>query len=148
MSNFTRPCAVLAIPTPPTGWRRWLPPGWLRPRWQLAEGFRYAVGSLEAPTETITVPRGFVFDGASVPVPFRGLLPMAHPSYLQAAALHDWMLGAGQWPRRYADTVFREALAVLGMPPFWRDLMFAAVRIGAARAWIVSKFQRSGKDGS
>ncbi len=139
MSSFTRPCAILAIPTPPTGWRRWLPPGWLRPCWQLAEGFRYAVGSLDAPSDVIEVPEGFIFDGASVPLPFRALVPMAHPAYIQAAALHDWMLESGRYTRRHCDRVFHEALGVLGMPAFWRWIMFAAVRIGTLISFMRAK---------
>ncbi len=146
MSNFTRACAILAIPTPPNGWRCWLPPGWQRPRWQLIEGFRYAVGSLDAPSEMIPVPRGFIFDGASVPLPFRALVPMAHPDYIQAAALHDWMLESGRYTRRYCDRVFHEALGVLGMPGLWRGAMFAAVRIGAIR-WHLRRAIRRCRDG-
>jgi hypothetical protein len=133
MSSFTQPLIVTAVQGKPRGWRRILPPGMQRPRWKIWIGFEYAVGDLDNPTEVITVPGSFVFDGASVPLPFRMLVPMAHPDYIQAAALHDWMLESGKYTRRYCDRVFHEALGVLGMPGLWRGAMFAAVRIGAIR---------------
>ena len=131
MSSFTQPLIVTAVQGKPRGWRRMLPPGMQPPRWKTWIGFDYAVGDLNNPTEVITVPSAFVFDGASVPLPFRMLVPMAHPDYIQAAALHDCMLESGKYTRRYCDQVFHEALGVLGMPDFWRGAMFAAVRIGA-----------------
>lgn len=134
MSSFTAPLIIMAVPNTNKGWRRFLPPGFQRPSWEVIGGFRYAVGSLEHPTDLIDVPDGFKFDGASVPWAARALVPMAHPDYIQATALHDWMLKSGRWPRIYADWVFYEALGVLGMHGLWRGIMFASVRIGAARA--------------
>jgi len=133
VSSFTKPLIVMAAPNTATGWARMLPPGFQRPRWEVWEGFRYAVGSLDAAADVITVPDGFIFDGASVPLPFRMLVPMAHPDYIQAAALHDWMLESGLYSRKYCDHVFHEALGVLGMPKVWRSAMFAGVRLGAIR---------------
>lgn len=131
MSSFTDPLVIKAAP----GGRAapwWLPPSMVRPRWELTQGFRYFVGSFEFPSEIIDVPTGFIFDGASVPLPFRLFVPMAHPLYIQAAALHDWMIESGKYPRWYCDHVFHEALGVLGMPQPWREAMWVGVRIGAA----------------
>ena len=133
MSSFTDRLIIIAVPNTATGLARLLPPGLQRPQWEVVDGFRYAVGSLDTPVEVIAVPDGFRFDGASVPLPFRILLPMAHPDYIQAAALHDWMLESGDYSRRECDRVFHEALGVLGLPDLWRWAMFAGVRIGAIR---------------
>lgn len=133
MSSFTERLLIMAVPSSPKGLARLLPPGWQRPRWEVWDGFRYAVSDLDNPTETIEVPEGFIFDGASVPLPFRLLVPMAHPDYIQAAALHDWMLESGLYSRKRCDHIFHEALGVLGMPKVWRGAMFAAVRLGALR---------------
>lgn len=124
----------MAAPSTAKGLVRLLPPGIQRPRWEVWRGFSYAVGDLNAPTEIITVPDGFIFDGASVPLAFRMLVPMAHPDYIQAAALHDWMLGSGRYSRKRCDHGFHEALGVLGVPQVWRKAMFAAVRLGSAHA--------------
>ncbi len=128
MSSFTAPVIVTALRAQHLGI---IPPGWTRPRWQLAGGFCYLVGSETNPTDWIYVPSGFEFDGASVPIPFRGILPMAHSSYLQAAALHDWMLGCPKYTDAYADAVFYQALTVLRLPAPWRWAMYAAVRLGS-----------------
>ena len=138
MSIFTEPMMVMAVPSNAKGYRRFLPPGLQRPRWEVFGSFRYAVGSMDTPDEVIVVPDGFQFDGASVPLPFRILVPMAHPDYIQAAALHDWMLESGLYTRRRCDQVFHEALGVLGMPGLWRGAMFGAVRLGALR-WHARK---------
>ena len=91
MSTFTRGIKMKPVQCARRGLRRLLPPGLARPAWSVAERFDYAVGSLENPSATITVPEGFRFDGASVPLLLRPLFPMAHPDYIQAAALHDWL---------------------------------------------------------
>lgn len=136
MSSFTQSLVVTGVRSYPTGWRRFLPPGFHLPQWKVWIGFDYAIGDLEQPSEVITVPAGFVFDGASVPLLLRFFVPMAHPNYLQAAALHDWMIKSKRHTRAECDRVFREALGALGMPNFWRDVMFLAVRAGAQRAAI------------
>lgn len=136
MSSFTDNIVVMAVPLSRSGWHRWLPPGFHQPRWELWNGFTYAVGDLGAPQYTVSVPKKFQFDGASVPLLFRMLVPMAHPNYIQAAALHDYMLGYVElYGRRTCDLVFYEALGVLGMPLFWRFCLYSAVRIGGWKRW-------------
>lgn len=137
MSSFTSPLIVQAVRPSVTGWRRRLPPGLQRPAWEVIGGFRYAVGSLDAPSELIEVPEGFTFDGASVPLLLRFLFPMAHPDYIQAAALHDYMLDIGRWPRRHCDAVFGEALTVLDVAEPWRTALWIGVRLGSAHARLV-----------
>lgn len=134
MSSFTTRLTVTAIQGNTLDWKRFLPPGFQRPRWMVAVGFEYAIGDLDAPDEVISVPANFVFDGASVPLLLRMLVPMAHPDYIQAAALHDWMLGSRLYTRGYCDQVFYEALGVLGMPTIWRIGMYGGVSLGTARS--------------
>ncbi len=143
MSSFTKALIVEAVAQKPKGWRRFLPPGFHTPKWKIWTGFDYAVGDLQNPSEVITVPGAFVFDGASVPLLLRFFVPMAHPNYIQAAALHDWMLESRLYSRRHCDEVFHEALGVLGMTRFWRGAMFAAVRLGALR-WRIRKTLKTG----
>lgn len=136
MSSFTDPIIVEATPYKdrPKSWR---PPAWIPQNWVLARGFTYAVGCEDSPKELITVPKGFVFNGHSVPVLFLWLLPRAHPIYLQAAALHDWLYADNAWPgsRRHADDIYFEALRVLAVPKFWVWAMWVGVRLGGWFAW-------------
>jgi hypothetical protein len=141
MSSFTNRLTIMAIPSSPKGWRRFLPPSMHPQKWEVLDGFRYAIGQLDALADVIEVPDGFRFDGASVPFLLRLFLPMAHPNYIQATALHDWMLEQGQHSRRYCDRVFCEALGVLGMPNIWRKAMYCGVRLGALR-WHMRQWLR------
>lgn len=151
MSSFTAPMKIIAVRRQRRGLARLLPPGFFRPCYEVAERFEYAVGALHAPQAVIAVLEGFRFDGASIPLILRPLFPMAHPDYLQAACLHDWLYShAGDWldetpyatalgthiTRRFADDVFREALGVLGLPRHWRCAFWLAVRIGGGRAFV------------
>lgn len=151
MSTFTQNIKMEAVQARPIGWRRWLPPGFTRPKWRVAERFEYAVDDLDL---TITVPEGFVFDGASVPMIFWPLFPMAHPQYIQASAMHDFLYSRGgrfdghlPWidqtdfplSRSEVDRIFCEALGVLGMAAHWRWAFWAAVRIGGAVWWPVKR---------
>jgi len=133
MSTFTHPLFIMAVPTTETGLKRFLPPGFQRPKWEVIGGFSYVDVRPDESDREINVPDGFPFDGASVPLPFRLLVPMAHPNYIQATALHDWMLESGQYTRLYCDQVFYRALGVLGLANPWRKAMYVAVRIGALR---------------
>lgn len=142
MSTFTRDIKMMALRRERKGlwaaFMRLLPPGFSRQTWAVAERFEYAVGSLENPSRIIIVPEGFEFDGASVPMILWPLFPMAHPDYIQAAALHDYLYQLGE-DRREADLIFRQALGVLGMAAHWRWAFFIAVRIGGAFWWHIKK---------
>ena len=78
----------------------------------------------------ITVPAGFTTDFASVPWFFRRLYPKVG-QYNAAAIIHDFLCRCDSIPRKDADTVFLEAMSVLGVPAMTRHPMYAAVRVGA-----------------
>ncbi|MDF1719691.1 MAG: DUF1353 domain-containing protein [Minwuia sp.] len=119
----------------------WLPPGLLSPEWVLSTAMRYGVGSPDS-SELYIVPRGYEFDGASVPWPLTAIVPKTHSTYIGAAALHDFLYEKA-WesvPRERADSIFREAMLVLGLNWIWAGLMWRAVRAGGWRVW----YRRSG----
>lgn len=78
----------------------------------------------------ITVPEGFQFDGASIPVSAMGII--GWPG-VRAACLHDYLLEQPDWRREEADTVFREALAACGVPDTVAGVMWAAVALRTSR---------------
>lgn len=82
-----------------------------------------------------SVPEGFVTDFASIPRLFWTVI--GHPAgrYAQAAVLHDCLYSTGAAKRAEADRIFREAMAVLGVPGWQRWLMWAGVRIGGGLAY-------------
>ncbi len=106
--------------------------------WVVVEPFTYVVGDYETSTETITVPKGFETDLASIPRAFWSIAP-PDDSYAQAAVLNDWLCWTRGWSsvvlrgpcqfysvRRTSD-VFNEAMGVLGVAPWKRAIMFRAV---------------------
>lgn len=91
---------------------------------------------------TITVPREFITDFASVPrLPFAYLLAGGRAP--GPAVVHDYLYQHPEWDdRELADTIFREALAVqqsaLGYDaesPAMILTMWAGVRAGGWYAW-------------
>lgn len=76
----------------------------------------------------IKVPEGFVTDFASIPKLVRfAISPFGRHS--KAATLHDWLYAVGEPGRRkFADKIFRDAMAELGVDDLMREIMYRAVR--------------------
>ena len=105
--------------------------------WIVEKGFRYWIGS-EDGIDFIDVPAGFKTDFASVPRIFWPILPPAGP-YTQAAVLHDYLYNQQKRPRAECDSIFREAMGVLGVPEWKRQTMYQAVN---AFGWIPWKSKK------
>lgn len=104
---------------------------------RLLVGFGYEVGGVGS-GEVIEVPAGFVTDFASVPEPFWSLEPPLGDA-AKAAVVHDLLYAtrglAGRYTRARCDGIFREAMGVLNVPWWKRNLLWAAVRLGGAGGW-------------
>ena len=112
MSSFTDPLVVTPLPD--------------GRRWKLVEPFRYHVGSY--PSDTVLfVPKGFVTDFASVPRLFWNILP-PWGKYGKAAVLHDFCYRNVICSRYRCDRLFLEAMKVLKVPFWKRQVMYWAVR--------------------
>lgn len=114
MSSFTEPLTVTKVK---------------QGTWKVAHAFRYYVGEEGSPN-FIDVPEGFQTDFASVP---RGLWNIFPPDgqYTQAAVLHDFLYGKRDEhgrSRKECDNIFLEAMEVLNVPWWKRQLMHKAVR--------------------
>jgi hypothetical protein len=109
----------------------------LEPDWRLWHldiplTFRRANGA------EVTVPVGFLSDGASIPRPFWSILP-PWGWYSRAAVLHDYLctMIEARTPHpeattaHAADAIFLEAMAASGVPVVTRYTMWAAVRLAA-----------------
>jgi len=85
---------------------------------------------------SVTVPKGFVTDLATIPPYFWWALPPIG-RYGHAAILHDWLY----WEqdkissRAAADKVFEVAMAELNVAPALRKAMWAAVRVCGGEYW-------------
>ena len=83
---------------------------------------------------TITVPRGFLTDLASVPrLPVIYLLTGATGD--EPAVIHDFLYTTKPCTRAQADAVFYEAAIACGMPRWRAWLMWAGIRAGGASHW-------------
>jgi len=104
--------------------------------------FEYHIGS-EDLDETITVPKGFVTDFATVP---RFLWPIFPPDgeYAQAAVLHDFMYNRRMYIRKRADKIFLEAMGVLEVPVWKQRIMYRGVRLFGWIPWTFGKKRKRG----
>ena len=82
-------------------------------------------------THAFTIPKGFCFDGASIPRMFWRIIGSnTDNSFLVAALIHDVLCTNHQYvnnDRYLADKVFERLLYVAGVPAFKRWLMFHSV---------------------
>ena len=85
-------------------------------------------------THTVTLPRGYVFDGASIPrLAWSMIGHPFDPSFLVAAAVHDWYCDQAAQTHDYqlrviGDAVFFALLRRAGVSWLKRSAMYLAVR--------------------
>lgn len=104
--------------------------------WSLLEDLFYEVG-VEGSGQFITVPRGFISDGASVPWPFSIMFPHWAPRYRRPSVLHDLLrrsINEGNPnkfapTRRIADMLFLQAMEVCRVSWLVRHLFWLVVRV-------------------
>lgn len=81
-------------------------------------------------TPEVTIPKGFITDGASTPRLLKGLYP-GYYKYFPAAAVHDFLYGQGIVPRKVCDELFRNAMRYrLKLSYRYWLFMWLSVRMG------------------
>ncbi len=103
--------------------------------WRVLDDF-----TLTLSEETVTVPAGFVTDGASVPrFGWVAIPPVGR--YFPAALVHDWLyhrhrdLGDASRTREGVDFFFHRIMEAYGVDLGLRDIMLDAVRVAGGPAW-------------
>lgn len=96
--------------------------------------FTYYVGS-EDSDDFIVVPKGFVTDGASIPKWCWPIVGHPFAEFRQAAVLHDYLYRNHIRTKKQADKIFLEAMEVLGVDEWKRNVMYWAVCIGGTKSW-------------
>lgn len=91
---------------------------------------------------TVTVPKGFVTDGASIPQIFWSLIGSPFGKYCNAAIVHDYLYFIVEGTRKRADYVFYEAMTFLEVSFWRRKTMWLAVRLGAGWIWKARRKQK------
>lgn len=119
--------------------------------WRTEREFKYFVGE-EGSDDVITVPKYFFTDLASVPWPASMLIPKSG-RYNQCATLHDFLyslrgevtepFNLKKRTRAECDKIFLEAMTVLGVNWFKRNVMYRAVRLGGGLPWNAKKKRRT-----
>lgn len=107
------------------------------PKRQLFQDFSVEVSEESGKVTTITVPKGFVFDGASIPRLLWLLFPPGYGPAHRAAAIHDYLYNYGynHYSKRYADDLFRATMLADGANPFIAWAFWRAVRLGGKGGW-------------
>lgn len=90
----------------------------------------------------LVVPRGFLTDFASVPLPFRLILP-PWGRYGYASVVHDWLYWEQSLPRATADVLLLEGMRTLGVRGPVRWAIYAGVRAFGASAWLRNREDRA-----
>ncbi|MCW1921331.1 DUF1353 domain-containing protein [Luteolibacter arcticus] len=88
----------------------------------------------------ITVPAGFVTDGASIPRVFWSVLAQFGP-WFGAAIIHDWLYSELnlRFTRLQSDDLFKEAMFNAGLDWPRREMIYRAVRWFGGRSFKGSK---------
>jgi len=103
-----------------------------RRRIRLTEPF-LAVTSLG----TLTVPRGFISDGASIPKAAWSVVGHPFARFLEECVIHDWFYSSHNrfFTRLQGDNILRELMWNRGLP-LWKVASFwLAVRLGGGRSF-------------
>jgi len=88
-------------------------------------------------SEDITVPAGFITDGASIPTLLRWVIPQSQPTWAPAL-LHDYFYGSKGWnkiSRKTCDKLFGIALAKQNIPFYRLAAMYRSVALFGGYAW-------------
>ncbi|MBM3772031.1 MAG: DUF1353 domain-containing protein [Acidimicrobiia bacterium] len=109
--------------------------------WVLADSFEFQYRR-SGQIERIVVPRGFETDFASVPLPFRGVLP-PWGKYGYASVIHDWMYWDQSLSRAAADRVLLEGMRTLNVWPPVRWTIYCGVRLFGRDAWARNSEDKS-----
>lgn len=91
----------------------------------------------------LTVPAGFLTDGASVPRIFWNIFSPTG-SYFEAALTHDYLYSnVSKWhiDRAMADKIFLDAMGEIGVGWLTRKTIYRAVRLGGWKGYKKSKLQ-------
>lgn len=97
-------------------------------KWELVKPFSFYYKKPNKTIQTIVIPKGFITDFASTP---RILYPIIPPIgiYNKACIIHDYLYQEKIFPRKTCDLYFLQAMKVLGVPKWKRNLMFSIVRL-------------------
>ncbi len=107
-------------------------------RMRLLEDVIFSIDSVCGVTIRIDVPKGYAFDGASIPRMFWTLVGQPTDGLsLRAACIHDWMCDQAETyaMRRLGDTLFLHVMEDSGVSKLRRLILYLAVRFYGRCIW-------------
>jgi len=99
--------------------------------WKVHEQFQYSSDILNT---IVTIPVGFITDGASIPKIFWNILQPTGP-YFRAAVIHDYLYRWQKFTRRQSDDALLEGMWVLNCKRWQYCCIYIAVRCFGFFAW-------------
>ena len=102
--------------------------------WQLKEPLIYRKENLK-----IIVPKGFIFDFASIPKLFWNIFSPNGGRYDRASCLHDWLYATQCLSRKESDWIFYLAMLDDRTPKWKAKIFYWGVRVGGSFAWNNNK---------
>ncbi len=113
---------------------------WYRAHFCVLFDLHYDVGELGS-GDRITVPAGFVIDGASVPRLLEWFFGR-YGRHLLPAIIHDWLYHDQGRSRRAADRIFLEYMLARAVPWWAARVMWLGVRAGGWWPWLKRRMHR------
>jgi len=92
--------------------------------WQLEENYIYPLNN-----QTIFIPRGFIFDYASIPRIAWRLFPPATGRHRVPSLIHDWLCATGRVSWKEAANIFLYAMEEAKVIAWKRYSIYFAVRL-------------------
>lgn len=103
-------------------------------KWKVLEDINYTIFTLWKPLP-ITIPKGFIFDGASIPRLFWIIGTPMWTDTLPGALIHDFIYRNQFLTRSEADQVFNEEMQKSKVRCIKRIIFYTWVRIWGWLAW-------------
>jgi hypothetical protein len=108
--------------------------------WTNVEDMTYIIGDTD---ERIVVPKGFVTDFASIPLPLWSLGLSPHGQYSRAAIIHDFLYWSQGCTRAQADRLMVIAMKESQVAEFDEAAIYAGVNIFGSSAWAQNQAERA-----
>lgn len=89
----------------------------------------------DGPSLRLIIPKGFRYDGASIPRWLWDRLPRDDSRIIFAATVHDYLYVHRLFDRKTCDAIFLEIMEQEGMPWLYRKAAYRAVRAFGRWAW-------------
>ena len=110
---------------------------WDAPCRELWQDFKIEVAGGDGKVTIITVPKGFVFDGSTIPRLLWWIYPPGYDPAYRAATVHDYLYSRlwTQYTKQYADNLFRAIMLADGASKFSAWAFYVAVKLFGRGGW-------------